>query len=174
WLKEDGPIIGVYRGRYGDPSFPQARQDLRQTRLVMVDGERPFSQVRLVPITSETPGITGSMDLRQHGGLYSLQIAFFDHQYGPGYQKAAEAYARKLREEDGVEAFYYHGPHRSLVTVGIFDDHDFAREGAVHVYGARIRELQDKYPHNLANGHTLIERMGNEERTQESFVVRVP
>lgn len=66
-----------------------------------------------------------------------------------------------------------------MVMVGLFTESDFATKEIqpgvmIDSYGPRIRELQKKYPYNLGNGRTLIERL-NDHSTgeQESFIVRI-
>ena len=157
WLRSQRGMVYVYRGRYGRPDDPQAENDLRQTRLLNVADQRPFSDAYLVPIGSVDGASSNPLDLRRFSGMYSLQVAVYDDAYGPDFRKAAEKAASALRS-DGDEAYYYHGPHRSMVTIGLFTDSDFIQRGPVQGYGPRILELQEKYPYNLANGLTQIER----------------
>ena len=122
------------------------------------------------------------MDLKQHAGMYSLQIGFYDEAFGKEFRKAAEEMATILRE-DGVEAYYYHGPNISMVTVGLFDDSDLVKRevrmpnGLVSIqegYGPRIKVLQEQFPNNLGNGATVIDKIdGQNLGPQPSFLVRV-
>jgi hypothetical protein len=90
--------------------------------------------------------------------------------------------AARLRA-DGDQAYFYHGPNRSLVTVGLFTEQDFgveqqpAPDGGVlfiPTYGQRVRELQKKFSYNLGNGRTIIEKSGDKKLgEQPSFLVRV-
>ena len=112
-------------------------------------------------------------DLRNHPGAYTLQIGFYDEQFGDQFRQAAQEAAQVLRN-DGHEAYFYHGPHRSMVTVGLFTENDFVQDGVQSVYGPRIRELQQKHPYNLGNGRTLIQKVAGENLgEQPSFIVRV-
>ena len=95
----------------------------------------------------------------------------------PSYAVMADAPAAAALREDGDRAFYYHGPHRSMVTVGLFTfDDDFIQEGKQRAYGPGIEELREKYPYNLVNGITVIQRNKDGETIgeQQSLIVRVP
>lgn len=179
WMRTVGNRVEVLRGRYLDPQDPKAQQDLRQTQMVEVDGARPYANVSLIPLSDLAQGGATEHDLRLYPGFYSLQIAFYDEAFGPNYKQAAEQMVKVLRA-DGDEAYYYHGPNRSMVTVGIFTDADFADQAladgrSIKVYGPRIREMQEKYPRNLGNGRTVVEkRPGLPDRDQPSFLVLVP
>lgn len=174
WVFEREDKSHVMRGRYVEPTIDAAVRDLRQTRLLQIDGERVFRGADLISLISGGGGeASGPLDLRQHVGSYTLQIGFYDSDFGPDFRKAAEKAAKALRD-DGDEAFFYHGPNRSLVTVGIFTDDDFIFVGGVQDYGPRILEIQKKYPYNLGNGVTLIEkRNGVVLGEQPSAVVKV-
>ncbi len=176
WVRDEGDRTRVYRGRFADPDNWTAQDALRQTRLVSLGNSRPFESARLVSL-NEAPGAVAAdpLDLKQYMGLYSLQIAVYDDTFGPDFRDAAEKAARVLRD-DGVEAYYYHGPHRSMVTVGVFT-YEMAfhsRVGRQDVYSELIRALQRKFPNNLYNGLTIIEkRPGQDDLTQPSFLVRI-
>lgn len=112
-------------------------------------------------------------DLRRFVGVYTLQIGYYDDEYGKDFRAAAERAVVVMRE-DGHEAYFYHGPHRSMVTIGLFSEKDFVREGVSSVYGPRIREAQKTHPYNLGNGRTLIQKVrGESVGEQPSFIVKV-
>ena len=125
------------------------------------------------------------LDLYQFAGddLMTLQIGYYDEQYGEDFREAAELAAKELREQ-GDQAFYYHGPNRSLLTVGLFGQEDLVQhttpgqDGRIFVqtqYSQRVVELQKKYPHNLGNGLTLLQKQGGKDiGAQLSSLVRVP
>src|SRR5690606_17423075 len=50
---------------------------------------------------------------------YTLQIAVYESNNPAEARRAAEQAAAQLRA-DGEPAFYYHGPSRSMVTLGAF------------------------------------------------------
>lgn len=185
WIRQDGKKTCVMRGQYIDASDELARSDLRQTRMLVLDGARPYEAVELVPLGESARGGTSAMDLRQYAGkgLYTLQVAAFDEAYGKDFRKAAERYAAELRAK-GDQAFYYHGHFLSLVTVGIFTDDDFKEIEVVQptskgvsrfkqrTYGPRIEYLQKTYPANLFNGYTVVETgPDGSKRDQPSFMV---
>lgn len=173
WTLEEGKSISVYRGRYPDPTVDAALRDLRQTRMLQVNNERPFSGAVLVSLDNPqgaTPG--GPLDLRRHRGMYSLQVGFYDREFGEEFRQAAEKAAKVLRDE-GHEAYYYHGRSLSLITIGLFTDKDLVYIDKVANYGPRVKELQAKFPYNLANGLTIVNTINGNKITQPSFLVRV-
>lgn len=179
WMQESGGgKANVYRGRYPNIADPRALADLDEVRNLSVDELKPYEDVEFVSLGGDGQG--GNMnplDLRAFTGYYTLQIGFYDSEFGSEFRDAAERAAKALRK-DGEQAYFYHGVHRSMLTVGLFTDEDFERDGPVHVYGPRILTLQEKYPDNLANGRQLLvtARDGGvvEQRAQESSLVRVP
>jgi len=180
WTHQRGDSLIVYAGRYTDPLGDRAQQQLAKLRAVELDGEQPFSGTKFVNFAQhagpeeDTIGgqPTGQHDLKQFAGMYSLQIGFYDSEAGEDFRQAAEKAVTELRAE-GEEAYYYHGPNRSLITIGLFTDEDLSSQSGITVYSPRIRELQERYPYNLANGRTLIEKRGDVTREQPSFVVQV-
>lgn len=175
WMQDAADQVHVYRGRYAHRHSAQAENDLRQTRLVSLEGQRPFTSAQLIPVgTGSAPAPTDPLDLSRFSGMYTLQIGFYDDQYGNDYRQAAQRATAALRQQ-GHEVYFYHGPHRSMVTAGLFTDRDFIQRGAVRAYGPAIEALQKKFPHNLGNGLTLVEKVrGKEVGTQPSLLVRVP
>ncbi len=175
WKARFKGVTNVYRGRYADPATPQAQRDLRQSRMIQVDGKRPFDGVELVDLATGKPPtavITSEIDLRRYPNQFSLQVGYYDEQ-SSNPRAAAERAAATLRAE-GEQAFFYHGPIRSLVTVGLFDETDMTSRDGATVYSQRVKELQRRFPYNASNGRTLVEkRDGNKVRDQPSFLVRV-
>ncbi len=179
WFQDHEGKTTVYRGRYDHLTDLEAQKALMQTRAIEDEGARPFENVQLISLGGEQSQPLGSADLRSHAGqgFYTLQIMFYDPDYGPDYRDAAEQAAATLRM-DGNKAFYYHGPNRSMVTIELFTDADFDQDGPVRIYGPRMLAAQEKFPNNLANGLTMLETISDgrkaEKRPQPSFVVRVP
>jgi len=177
WVADQGEGSAVlFTGRFRRSSDLDARLALKQAREVRMDGKKPFAGASLVAIAGASNTVGGSPidphDLRQFTGYYSLQIGYYDADFPTGRTAAAEEAVRVLRK-DGAEAYYYHGPHRSLVCIGLFTDEDFQWIDGVMAYGDRIRALQAQYPHNLGNGRTLIEHRDGQATEQPSFLVRV-
>ncbi|MCC7145776.1 MAG: hypothetical protein IT443_04965 [Phycisphaeraceae bacterium] len=185
WVREESGKAVVYRGRYPDAGVATAQNDLRQTQMLMLGDKRAFEDAALVPLSLGSAVAYNPMDLKRVGvqGYYTLQVAFFDENTGPGFRGLAENYARELIQK-GEKAFYYHGPKMSLVTVGLFDESDLLQvqqEGPggvpiiAQMYGPRVKELQQKFSHNLGNGMTVVEKgPDGVSRVQESFLVPVP
>lgn len=175
WITETDEKSLVYRGRYGNPTADTARDTVRQTRMLKVDGRRPFAESQIVSTAAAATGIAGPYDLRQFPGMFTLQIEVYDDQIGNTYRSVAENRVRTLRR-DGTQAYCYHGPFRSQVTVGLFTrDEAFVALGVTESYAPAVKELQKKFPHNLYNGSTMIEKAGGRSiGEQTSSLVRVP
>ena len=87
--------------------------------------------------------------------------------------KAAEKAAAQLRTQ-GEDAYFYHGPKRSLVTIGLFNDSDINVVNGSVVYSPRVKEVQKRFPYNLGNGVTVVEKVeGKKIREQPSVIVKV-
>ena len=135
--------------------------------------------VIVVPVAQQTAGSMPQYDLknvpRDRSKLYTLQIGFYDTEFGDDFRQAAEKAAAALREE-GEEAYYFHGPQRSSFTIGAFgkDAATINESTGEPVYSAQVQALQQKYPYNLANGRTLNERRGGVVTPQPSFLVEIP
>jgi len=155
----------IYYGTYlrdldpqtGDRSIPSdLRNDLNMIKQ-LADEERRhyFLGAHMVPAPEADVG-TPEWDLRQAGGLYTLQVAvYFNTDVMQDRKLAAVEKTRQLRAR-GLEAYYYHGPTRSIVTVGAFgEDAVLDETGKVryvtvggqhrqvaHHYGPQVVELQ--------------------------------
>lgn len=125
--------------------------------------------------------------------IYTLQVA----RYGlldntrpkpdelASFRQAAEEAVLQLRAA-GDEAYFYHGPAGSTVTIGLFEDADYVTttkgpDGNTTQLprpyeSARLIAARAKFPHNLVNGQTLeVRTKGSKEPIiQPSFVVGVP
>jgi len=185
WTHQHNDALAVYAGRFADPLSDRAQQQLAAIRAVEIDGKKPFGGVKFVNFASragnasdrgggQSPGDQplAEHDLKQFIGMYTLQVGFYDDSAGEGFREAAEEAVAKLRE-DGEEAYYYHGPNRSLICIGLFTEDDLSNQGGITVYSRAIKELQERFPYNMANGRTLIERRGDVQREQPSFVVQI-
>ncbi len=174
WVLDDGQVATIYHSRFtraSDPAIPDALAKVQQ---IEIEGVKPFAQSQLVPLVGGSRAIADPFDLRQFIGYYSLQIGFYDQNFGGGFREAAEQAVRSLRE-DGHEAYYYHGPYRSIIAVGVFDyDQAFVNAGTVDTYAPQIRELQQTFPFNLGNGVTLLQKeAGKDIGEQKSSLIRV-
>ncbi|MEM1098930.1 MAG: hypothetical protein AAGH92_09085 [Planctomycetota bacterium] len=180
WTVEADGVISVYAGRYSRVDDPSAAKLVGQVRkLERGEDDTPFVNAQVVQLAGADAYQTEDpYDLRTHSRRYeySVQVGFFDVQYHGDRRAAAEQWVEQLREEQNERAFYYHGPHRSMVTVGLFTRRDFVREGYVEVPGPDIEAVRERFPHNLGNGMTLKQKnkAGEDLGEQKSFVVRIP
>lgn len=182
-------IVGY--GRFLTQNDPAAARALKTARETFVSGQAPFTAAFLmapdVAVISGAPGGTTSrpdFDLARvratigPAARYTLQIAAYgapDFRDSPTPAQLAEA--RRLAEEavailrrQGEQAFFYHGPEMSMVTVGIFD-HDVLSRESTPEYLA----LKRKYPHNLYNGQGIRQRItGGPTEMQPSILVQIP
>lgn len=187
-LEKRGRTLSVAAGTFPSPRDPAVQRELARLRALEVGGERPFAQAALVHVGGAASGDDSELNLatlKQRLGsraAYSLQVAAYERTDGRAetpqdlaeIRAAAEAAAKRLRD-DGDEAFYYHGPRRSMVTVGVFSEREYdptkpGRESPM------LRLLREKYPHNLVNGAPIRvrTRADPEGKVQPSFVVAVP
>jgi hypothetical protein len=123
--------------------------------------------------------------LGERRAVYTLQIGAYGRgdlgKPTPGelriFRAEAEKAARQLRAE-GEEAFYYHGPNMSMVTVGVLgeDDHDGSTQPPIE--SIRLRQLRQKFPYNMLNGQGIRETIqtdrGPVKRLQDSRLVAIP
>jgi len=184
-------IIAV--GSFEDPTSSIAKIELERVRTISVEGEQPYARAFLAPPSGElSRGSIPEYDLRnakaQHGrsAAYTLQVAVYGREDAKPptdaevelFRKSAEDAAKALRQA-GELAFYYHGPNRSMVTVGVFTDDDHHLEQGIAVESAHLMAVRDRHPRNLLNGRTIIEHArsangGTIDREQKSFLVAIP
>ncbi|QNN23066.1 hypothetical protein HED60_12560 [Planctomycetales bacterium ZRK34] len=179
WVGEEANASLLYAGHYPSPQDKQARRDLDQWQRLRASGKVSLPAAMLVPITpAPGAGDPSDLDLRSAAtrGLYTLQIGFYEDAKGKSdaYQKAAEQAATALRK-DGFQAYYYHGPNRSMVTIGVFGSEALTSKGDGEVvYSDQVLALQRRFPYNLANGETIRETRAGKTTEQPSFLVRIP
>jgi len=188
-LERRGDRSMLMYGSYTGPDDPAAAQDLARIRAITADGIRPFgSAVLTPPMTGSLAGAIPEYDLgtayRRFGkrALYTLQVAVYQKEGDEAVtdeeldeiRTAAEKAAIDMRRT-GEEAFYYHGPRRSTVTVGLLGEEDAARGGVVRD-SPKVRELQKRHPLNLVNGQGVRTRVKGQAdfELQRSFLVAIP
>lgn len=175
WYTESGGGTSVYAGRFRDPRDDRAKQMLQLVRAARYQGTQPFTRAQLVALSGANPdgAVFNEHDLRNYTGKITLQIGFYDVNYGANYRTAAETAVQVLREQ-GDEAYFYHGPNRSLVTVGLFTRPEaLVPNGQTEQYSPAVRALQERFPHNLMNGVTFERRENGVGGVQQSFLVPV-
>lgn len=181
-IEDNAGVATLAAGPIDDPESRNAQAMLEQVRKARIDGIEPYQNVSFA---SSVPGgrkVYDPLNLRAHPGMYTLQIGFYDDRFQGDRRAAAEKAVHVLRKQ-GTQAYYYHGPFRSMVTVGLFT-HDEAfvmkksrlSPGAmVQAYSPEIHKLEKKFPYNLGDGVTLIEtKDGKKLGAQHSSLVRVP
>ncbi len=172
YLERRGQSIALAVGRFDAADDPAALQTLAQLQAMEIEGGRPFAGAVLAPPSPDLlKGSVPEYDLRtvkQRFGddaLYTLQVAVYgraDREMPEPaelaeYRQAAERAVYELRRE-GEQAFYYHAPVRSMVTIGVLgpEDHDPMVPG---IESQRLRELRLRHPHNLLNGQGIRQRV---------------
>jgi len=198
YLDPRGGALVIAYGHYAAPSDPEAQRDLERVREIVVDGAKPFADAYLSPPPGDAyKGSIAEYDLRNAGSQfgakrakYTLQVGIYGQQDSRAplpsarelaeIRAAAELAATTLRRE-GELAFYYHGPVRSTVTVGLFSDQDIdARQPGGECQA--LRDLRRRQPYNLLNGQGIKEILRAQvdakgrpmERMQPSQLVAVP
>lgn len=192
-VSKRGKATVLEYGHYASPDDKQAAGDLARIRDIDINGEKQLAEAFLAPPENVQVGSLPEYDLRNalknfHGKdkpLYTLQVAVYarDNDKAPTpselaeFRKTAEEAAAQLRRE-GEIAFYYHGPNRSMVTIGLFGakDSDPLKPG---VESMQLRDLRERYKYNLLNGKGIKEtRKGADGKDvstlQPSFLVAVP
>jgi hypothetical protein len=200
FLEKRGPATVIAYGRYGSPEEAQKDLDRIHETEVTIQGEdgkpirgKPFRDAFLSP-PQDIKGSLPEYDLRNAKRLkgdwvlYTLQVGVYSREdKAPTqkeleeFRKAAEQAVVQLRRE-GEQAYYYHGPMRSSVTIGLFGKEDYDPKS--HLECAALRQLRKKFPYNLQNGagvkRTLIvtdPKTGKQIRQQRldaSGLVAVP
>lgn len=175
----------LHYGAYASPNDQQLERDLERIRSIEVEGRRPFARAFETVLATYDMGQYPQFNLinlrtrfSRDQTLYSLQIGFYSFESNKEReeaQKTAEDFVAQLRAE-GEMAFYYHGQTKSHVCIGVFFEDDV---DAITGYSRRVRQLQERYPYNLANGRQIIEthRKPSGEVVkypQQSFLIAVP
>ncbi|MDF1809652.1 MAG: hypothetical protein P1U42_08150 [Phycisphaerales bacterium] len=188
--RNSGLVIAY--GEYLDRNDPKAIADLKKVKAIDLMGVKLFEGAVVVPPSGDAlRGTDTSSDLRgvkeRYGknAVYTLQIGIYgrdDYQMPSAqdlieFRKAAENAASELRGQ-GVMAFYYHAPARSMVTVGVFSERDFDATTLPPTQSRQLRELRERFPNNLLNGQGINETVRTESgkitRLQSSQLVAIP
>lgn len=154
WYASVGTETTVYLGRFTEDDSKEAKAALRKVRNAEVNGKTPFAKAKVVKLSAARGDALDPRDLRslKGKGLYTLQIGYYDGSYGPDFRRAAETAVDVLREQE-KEAFYYHGPHRSMVLLNAWTHAEaFTLVGTSDRYSNAVRITQESYPHNVPNG----------------------
>lgn len=178
WTSPDGDGTMIYYGRYDARNDPIARADLRRWRGLHASGKMRLPILMLTPI--ENRSATGDSDISQYAlenvasqGKYTYQVGMYDEDYGDDFREAAEEAVRVYRD-DGWEAYYWHGPVSSIITIGVFSEE--ARDPEKKTPEAlRVEALAREFPHNLLNGRTIrMTPPGGDPYDAPTFLVSMP
>ncbi len=176
--RKEGAVIA--HGRYRGPGDPRAREDLEEIRGVLLGNAPAFPTAFLAPLAEGGAegaipelNLTRARELFGDRAQYTLQIAVYESAERRDAMAKAEQAAATLRRE-GELAFYYHGPTRSMVTIGVFNDDDF--DPTTGMMSADLRASRERHPHNLYNGTGIEVRVGGQKegRLQPSGLVQIP
>ena len=180
----------IAMGAYDNPNSASAERDLDVVRRLRVGDMRPYAGAWMIPprsavVAGDRPEMNLAYARRTWPqARYSLQVEVWEAPSGSStnerarFRKTAEERAFEIRQT-GDPAFYFHGPNRSMVTVGLFsaDDYD-DRGGPTAVRSPVLRDLMERYPLNLMNGMELLETNRQSgravERRQRSMLIHVP
>lgn len=195
YLGERSGGVAILYGKYSGPQDPQAQSDLATIKAIKIEGEPLFTEAILAPPqAAPSEGELPDFDLAlvkdaQADAIYTLQVGIYRNMDGRDaspqelaeFRDAAERAVVALRAQ-GQEAYYYHGPRSSTVTVGLFTDEDYitaVRDELGQMqklprprFSARVREAMEANPSNLVNGQGVKD--GKRDRVQPSFLIRVP
>lgn len=197
YLEKRGTATVIAYGRFAEGTSKQAKEGLNKVRntevLISNIKTKPFDRAFLAP-PADIPGTMPEWDLRNakkaNGDwvIYTLQMAVYKRIDQAGtkeemaeFRATAEKAVATLRRE-GEQAYYYHGPTGSMVTIGLFGKDDFDPQ-APGVESAELTALRKRYPYNLLNGAAMIEKVtvttqsgkqAKADRKQPSQLVAVP
>lgn len=167
FIQERGRATAICVGSYPGAEDRAAQSDLHRIQTMEFTAAggatKPYATVYLAPPIDAAP-VKNEYDLRTakrtfgKDALYTLQVGFYGREevnrLSPEDKKtvqaAAEEAAAQLRRE-GELAFFYHGPNRSMVTVGVFGPEDFNPMNPGNE-SRRLRDARRRHPLNLYNG----------------------
>ncbi|MBC7834187.1 MAG: hypothetical protein H7Y88_03690 [Phycisphaerales bacterium] len=186
YVVQRGEAWLVALGHFTAPDSDEAKSELARVRATSVQGSLPYADAFLAApnpkaMLGNKPEFSLVAARAQHGerAKYTLQVGYYGREELAEPSEAdlkesrtlAEVAAAKLRQE-GEVAFYFHGPRRSMVTVGVFDETD--ADPAAGIQSKRLRETRERHPYNLYNGAGVRVRSGNKEAMVRSRLVGIP
>lgn len=174
--RRSGAIIAI--GAFDEPDSRQAQRELDRVKAMRRNGQVMYPRAFLAPPQSGVAGAIPEWNLanarEQHGQSvkYTLQVAVYESNRRAEAMRLAEEAASTYRR-DGELAFYYHGPNRSMVTIGVFNDRDF--DPASSRMSTELQQLMTRHPAHLYNGMGVTETLSDgSTRTQPPQLVRIP
>ncbi len=169
-------------------SIKGAQNDLARAKAFRTaSGQSAFATAIIVPIAGGKPVGPSQWDLQGARGSYTVMVAVFYNVSEAGYvgrKKFAVDYCKQLRDK-GEQAYYYHGPIRSAVTVGLFGPSAVQKvtEGQkvqAVTRDPQIRRIVERFKYLAVNGRQetvkiLNPATGKRESTpQRPRVISVP
>lgn len=169
YLTRHGKALVLAYGAYPGHDSPRAQADLRRIQNLVIEGERPFAGAVLAPPDGADIGTMPEYDLRNvkakfgERALYTLEIGVYSREDGRPMSAAERAEMRRLAEQavvslrrEGEQAFYYHGPNRSSVTIGVFgqSDHSLDERGQP-IQSLALQQVRQRHPHKMHNGRGM-------------------
>ena len=123
FIVHEDNISTLYWGRYA--SRNAARDDLRRAkRWRTPDNNRPFQlQSYIAAYPGDEPG-KAEWNLRKARGAYTVLVEVYFNDKMTKIRDRKRIAAQRCEElrDKGEQAYYYHGPANSLVTIGLFDE----------------------------------------------------
>lgn len=161
----------IVLGSYPSADASDAQRDLQSVRAFEIAQPgggaagglkaKPYEGAFLAAPTVNDRGLMPEYDLitlrRKLGtqSAYTVQIGVYDTPDKPEEAKRAAEKAAKVLRDAGEKAFYYHGPRRSVVTIGLFTARD-VDEKTGRPRNPEIARVRKDYPLNLLNGQYPI------------------
>jgi len=161
FVVESSGMANVCVGHFDTWNNARAMETRARIRAIRdTDGNLPFGWARVAPIPESMP--PSPWPLENADGAFTLHVASWE---APGRMAKAQAYAAELRQK-GYEAYVYHGPRLSMVTIGAFGPEIFDNPRLVgapqtrlgqqppkpKVIDPKVNELIAKFPHIRLEG----------------------
>lgn len=189
YMEKRGESTVVAYGSFASGDAPDAAAELKRIQGLVIAGERPYQYALLAPpanksMEGDAPqlNLLRAKEMFGDDALYTLQVGVYAREEIDRptekdlaeARKAAEEAARRLRQQ-GELAFYYHGPRRSMVTIGVFDINDYDPQLPSY-QSARLLETKKRHPLNLYNGQGILQKKKGDQKgtLQQSTLVAIP
>lgn len=164
YLERRGRRLVLAYGRYPGPEDAAAQRDLELVRGIEWRGGNPFAGAAIVPPAGAVIGDHPEYNLLTvkerfgEAAKYTLMVANYSRLDRQQPSKRDLAQFRDSAEEatlvyrrGGEQAFYYHGPNSSSVTMGVFGDEVLDADRGSQL----LDDLRRRHPHMLINGAGL-------------------
>lgn len=173
----------LYVGRFERFDDTEALFMIADARALLLNGRQPFRQAEIVSTQTADLNLDDPLDARSQQGKYALQIGFFDGEHrqatGQTRYEAAEAFAQNYRDQ-GLPAFYYHGPFTSLILLNPLTEEDafiyltdpVNPKQKTQRYSEKVLAMQVQFPNMISNGVAVSE--GSDIPPLPTVIVRIP